>query len=178
MLSATQAAHHSHADLLRYIIAGVDPGKMSAIACLDLDGELVGLSTGRFAGLQWFVDSLRSAGSPVVLASDRKKPDRTVEKLASIFDAVLFAPENDISLERKRSMAGASTSNPHERDALSAALTAYNAYAAKLRHAAKIAGESSASADRVKAMVIRKYSVHEAISGARAGRRLVRQARG
>ncbi len=163
---------------MRYVIAGIDTGKTAAVACVDLDGILVSANSGRFAGMQWFVDSLRSAGSPVIVASDKREPDKTVEKLASIFDAVLFTPESDISLERKRELAAGSVANPHERDALSAALTAYNAYAAKLRHAAKIAGASDAPADRVKAMVIRKYSVHEAISGGRVGRRLVRKSRG
>jgi predicted RNase H-like nuclease (RuvC/YqgF family) len=163
---------------LRYVIAGIDTGKTAAIACVDLDGILVSVDSGRFAGMQWFVGSLRSVGSPVVVASDKRKPDKAVEKLASIFDAVLFTPESDISMARKRELAAGSVSNPHERDALSAALTAYNAYAAKLRHAAKVAWESDAPADRIKAMVIRKYSVHEAISGRSAGRRLVRRSGG
>lgn len=164
--------------MLKYVIAGIDTGKTSAIACLDLDGAILSTSTGRFAGMQWFVDSLRSAGSPVIVASDKKKPDRSVEKLASIFDAVLFAPYNDISLEKKRDLAGDSFANPHERDALAAAFTAYNAYAPKLRHAAKVAEQRKVPVDEIKAMVIRKYSIHEAISGERAGRRLVRKARG
>ncbi|MCL5100660.1 MAG: DUF460 domain-containing protein [Candidatus Marsarchaeota archaeon] len=41
-----------------YIIVGVDTGKTSAIACVDLSGRLVFTSTRRFGGIEWFVVSI------------------------------------------------------------------------------------------------------------------------
>ena len=160
---------------MKHIIVGVDTGKTAAIACLDLNGEVVRLSTGRFAGLQWFVDTITLTGSPVVIACDKKRPDSLVQKLASIFDAVLFVPETDISVLKKKDLAKHNFSNLHERDALAAARTAYRAYAGKLRQAERLANLGSAEPEKVKAMVIRKYSVHEAITSSAAGRRLVRR---
>jgi predicted RNase H-like nuclease (RuvC/YqgF family) len=160
---------------LKHIIAGIDPGKTAAIACLDLDGNVVRLATGRFAGLQWFVDTIAQTGSPVVIAGDKKRPDYLTEKLASIFDAVLFVPETDISVLKKKDLTHHGFANPHERDALAAARTAYRAYAGKLRQAERLASSKSAEADSIKAMVIKKYSVHEAVTGSGAGRRLVRR---
>ncbi len=154
---------------------GIDAGKTAAVACLDLDGNVIRLSSGRFAGLQWFVDTIRQAGSPVVIACDKKRPDDLVWKLASIFDAVLYVPGSDISVLKKQGLTNHRFSNLHERDALAAARTAFRAYAGKLRQAERMANEKHAESERVKAMVIKKYSVHEAISSGAAGRRLVRR---
>lgn len=162
---------------MKHLIVGIDAGKTAAVACIDLDGNVVKLATGRFVGLDWFVDVIKSTGQPVMISGDKKKPNSLVEKLSTIFDAVLFVPGVDISVEKKKSVARVKFENLHERDALAAAMIAYNAHAGKLRQAERQARESktSADADRVKAMVIKKYSVHEAISMKRAGRRLVRR---
>ena len=163
---------------MRHTIVGIDAGKTSALAFLGLDGKVVKLSTGRFVGLRWFVETIREVGSPVVIAGDKTRPDALIKKLSAIFDAVLFTPLNDISVERKRNIAGGNARNLHERDALAAATVAYNAYAPKLRHAERLARENSAEAERVMAMVIKRYSVDEAIRERDAGRRLVRRIRG
>ncbi len=157
---------------------GIDTGKTAAVACLDLDGKVSKLATGRFAGLEWFVDTIREAGSPVIIAADKKSPDSLVEKLAAIFDAVLFLPQADISVMKKKELTARRFANLHERDALAAAATAYNAYAGKLRQAERIAKESNAEPEGVKSMVIRKYSVDEAIKKREAGRRFVRSMHG
>ena len=163
---------------MKHLIVGINPGKTAAIACLDLDGNVVRLATGRFVSLEWFVSTLKDTGLPVVVACDKKRPMGLIQKLASIFDAVLFLPGTDISVEKKRNLTVHKYANLHERDALAAALIAYNAYAGKLRQAERIAREKEVEADRVKAMVIKKYSVHEALGGSNPGRRLVRRMQG
>ncbi len=157
---------------------GIDPGKTAAIACLDLDGRVARLATGRFAGLQWFIEQIKVTGLPVVIAGDKKRPDSLVEKLATIFDAVLFVPGSDISVEKKKNIVSGAASNLHERDALAAATIAYNSYAGKLRQAERLAKQSNAETDHVKAMVIKKYSVYEVLNNKNAGRRLVRRFQG
>ncbi len=163
---------------MRYLIVGIDTGKTAAIACLDLDGNIVKLVTGRFVGLDWYINMIRETGSPVMIASDKKRPDSLIQKLATIIDAVLFLPENDMSVAKKNNLTTQRFENLHERDALAAATTAYNAYSGKLRQAERIAKEKNAEAEKVKAMVIKKYSVHEAVNSKNAGRRLVRSMRG
>lgn len=163
---------------MRHVIVGIDPGKTSAIACIDLDGRVVLLASKRFAGLTWFVASARGAGSPVVIASDKKRPVDTVSKIAAIFDAVLFVPESDISVSKKKAVQreDESVENLHQRDALTAARVAYNHYSNKLKQAERLAREKgSTEIDEVKAMVIRKYSVSEALTKKKTGRRLVRR---
>ncbi|MEM3212149.1 MAG: DUF460 domain-containing protein [Candidatus Micrarchaeaceae archaeon] len=153
-----------------HLIVGVDGGKTAAIAFLDLNGELEGLYTGRFVSLSWFVDKIKQAGVPVIIASDKKKPERVAKRLAAIFSAELFTPNSDISTEKKSELAG-KTGNLHERDALAAARAAYNAHANKLKQIDKFANMHGADADKLKSLVIaRRYSMHEAAIGSRSGR--------
>lgn len=157
---------------MNHIIVGIDTGKTSAIACLDLDGRIVRLAVKPFAEFKWYIDSIREAGSPAIIASDKKKNNDTVTKLAAIFDAALYTPKEDISVMRKKELARTlHVANIHERDALSAAIFAYNSYSSKLKQAERMArGSSKDEVDRIKAMVVKKHSVREAMEGKTAGR--------
>lgn len=157
---------------MAYIIVGIDTGKTAALACLDLDGTPIYMNVKPFADMRWFIDNMRKAGSPVVVASDKKKNNDTIAKIAAIFDAALYTPKEDISVSKKKEFAKAwKIKSMHERDALSAALIAYNHYSSKLKQAERISGESSkAEIDRIKAMVIKKHSVREAMEKRKAGR--------
>jgi hypothetical protein len=151
---------------MKHIIAGIDPGKHAAVACIDLDGKVVHLATGLFVGTEWLVGQIGRAGSPVVIASDKKRPDDTPKKIAAIFGAVLFSSDYDISVKRKHELARIhKVGTAHERDALSAAITAYNSYKNKLNQAGSFAKKNGiGDMDMVKAMVIKRYSMHEAIT--------------
>lgn len=152
---------------MNHIIVGIDSGKRAAVACLDLDGKLVYLSNGTFVGLDWFVEKIRSAGTPVIIASDKKKPNKLSAKLSAIFAAVLFSTGYDIDVKSKQELARKyKFSNLHERDAMSAAVAAYNAYENKLNQAQRYAKERSfEDVDKIKALVIKRYSIHEALEG-------------
>ncbi len=166
--------------MLKHLIVGIDAGKTAAVACIDLNGKVVKLATGRFVGLDWFVDVIKGAGQPVMVSGDKKRPTQLAEKISTAFDAVLFVPGSDISVEKKRNLLDVKFDNLHERDALASAMMAYNAYSGKLRQAERQARESTtgADADLVKAMVIKKYSVDEVIGKRPAGRRFVRRMQG
>ena len=157
---------------MRYIIVGIDPGKTAAIACIGLDGSLVYIDYGISVGIEWFIERIKGAGTPLVIASDKKRAGKTISKLSAIFGALLYTPERDISVEKKKKASeGMSIENPHERDALAAAKAAYNVYANKLRQAGRIAAEKNSEAETVKARVIRRSSISEAIAGLGHGRR-------
>ena len=151
---------------MKHIIAGVDPGKRAAVACIDLDCNVVHLATGMFVGVGWFVEHIARSGSPVVIASDRREPDDMPRKLAAIFGATLFASGYDISVKRKHEIARTyKVGSQHERDALSAAISAYNSYKNKLNQAEVFSRKNGlADSDMVKAMVIKRYSMHEAMN--------------
>ncbi|MGC8587267.1 MAG: DUF460 domain-containing protein [Candidatus Micrarchaeia archaeon] len=159
---------------MQHIIVGIDPGKTAAIACLDLDGREVMLSYGRFVGIDWFVDNIRKAGIPIIIASDKKNSSAMVDRVAAIFGCTVFSPSKDISVQKKKEFIGASynAENLHERDALAAAKTAYYAYANKLKQAERIAREKGIpDVDKVKSMVVKRYSISEAILNKKSGRK-------
>ncbi|MCL5008658.1 MAG: DUF460 domain-containing protein [Candidatus Marsarchaeota archaeon] len=157
---------------MKHIVVGVDTGKTCAVACVDLNGNIVSLKTKRFAGLNWIVQVVTEAGSPVVVASDKKHANTQLAKLAAIFDAALFTPKDDISVSRKKEfMLPKKAANLHERDALTAAMSAYNAYSSKLNQIEHLAREKGVDdIDGVKALVVKKHSFHEAVTGKKTGR--------
>lgn len=157
---------------MRYLIVGVDTGKASSIAGLDLNGRVIGTKTMNCVGINWFVDKIKDMGSPVVIATDKKRANQTVAKLAAIFDSVLFTPKDDISVDKKELFLSTNkVSNLHERDALTAAFTAYNTYANKLNQVERMSREKGVmSIDEIKALVIKKSSFKEARLGMHNGR--------
>ncbi|MEM0201192.1 MAG: DUF460 domain-containing protein [Candidatus Micrarchaeaceae archaeon] len=157
---------------MQYIIVGIDTGKTSSIACIDLNGHILTTDTMSYVGINWFVDKIKNIGSPVIIATDKKRANSTVAKIASIFDSVLFTPKLDISVDKKEPFLSIKTiSNLHERDAITAAFAAYNKYSNKLNQIERMAKEKNIkNIDEIKALVIKKYSFKEAFFGIPNGR--------
>lgn len=119
---------------LKNLIVGLDPGTTTAIAALDLEGNLVHLSSSRQMSMSDTVEVLCKTGKPLVIASDVQYMPFSVEKVRRSFKAVAFSPKQDLSVESKVEMAGPyGYGNDHERDALAAALEAYRQYRQKFQ---------------------------------------------
>lgn len=149
-----------------HIIVGIDTGKTSAIACLSLDGKLLYSAHVRQADESWFISTIYSVGTPVIIASDKTEPtNNVIRKINANFNAIIFYPEKIITQKEKKQLARvAGLKDQHERDAYSAALKAYNVHSNKLRQAERIANSMHISnTDAIKAKVIKRYSVNEAI---------------
>ena len=144
------------------IIVGVDPGTTIAVAALNLDGELVGLISSRVMSVSDAVGYIREKGKPVVVATDVVPPPATVEKIKRSFKATLFVPNERISVDEKVKLARPyGYGNDHERDALAAAVKAYNAYKNKF---AQIERKAPAHmTDDVKAMAVEGTAIDTAI---------------
>jgi predicted RNase H-like nuclease (RuvC/YqgF family) len=159
---------------MAHMIVGVDPGKTSAIACIGLDGKLIGTAHKSQAGAGWIIESISELGTPSIVAVDKKTPSKIAERVNAAFHSRMFIPDKDISTAEKRpAAAAAGIKNQHERDAYAAAIKAYNAYANKLKQAERISKEmkvSESSIDAIKAKVLDRYSVKEAIEGRKANR--------
>lgn len=157
---------------MKHIIVGVDPGKTSAIACLSLDGSLIMSAHAVSAGMPWVLDRIMETGTPSIIATDRKVPGEAVRKINAAFSSRLFIPSKDISTMEKRDLARrVGIKNPHERDAYAAAVKAYRSYANKLNQAEHITRDSgTADSDSIKAKIIQKYSISEAMLGRKANR--------
>jgi len=155
-----------------YLIVGIDPGKTAAIACLDMQGRLLFLSSKKLAGIGWFVDTVKTIGTPVIISFDKKNSGKTIRKLAAIFGAKVYLPKSDVSVDKKKKMTeNVNISNLHERDALVSAMMAYNAHANKFKQAERLAKERNFDKrDYLKALVVKRYSIDEVIKGKRSGR--------
>ena len=147
----------------RYLIVGIDPGTTTAVAALDLDGNLLHLASSRQMNMGDIVESLCRVGKPLIIASDVQEMPYSVEKIRRAFSAVAYTPKQDVSVETKVELTAAFPySNDHERDALSAARDAYRQYRHKFQNLLKRIPPGH-DLDEVRARVIRGQSLDQVI---------------
>ena len=147
----------------RYLIVGIDPGTTTALAALDLDGNLLHLESSRQMNMSGVIEALYKVGKPLVIASDVQEMPYTVEKIRRVFSAVAYTPKQDTSVEAKLELtAGYPYANVHERDALSAALDAYRQYQHKFRNLIKRIPPGH-DLDEVRARVIRGQALDQVL---------------
>ena len=147
----------------KFIIVGMDPGTTTAIAALDLEGNLLHLSSSRQTSLSDVIESLYKVGKPVVVATDVRDMPFSVEKVRRAFNAVAYAPRLDVSVDTKLEYTQPyKYMNDHERDALSAALEAYRHYNHKFQHVLKRVPPGQ-DLDEVRAGMIRGHSLEQVI---------------
>lgn len=147
-----------------YIIVGLDPGTTTGIAALNLSGEPVDLISSRALSSSDVIEWIAARGRPLVVATDVTPTPGSVEKVKRAFNAVLYSPGGDIPSEEKIALGKEfGYKNDHERDALAAALSAFKKYKNKFLQVEKKA-PSEIDPDEVKALVVRGYSIENAIS--------------
>ena len=69
----------------RYLIVGIDPGTTTAVAAVDLDGNLLHLGSSRQMSMGDVVESLYRVGKPIIVASDVQEMPHSVEKIRGLF---------------------------------------------------------------------------------------------
>ncbi|MEM2094313.1 MAG: DUF460 domain-containing protein [Candidatus Bathyarchaeia archaeon] len=155
------------------ILVGIDPGTTCGIAVLTLDGRPIRIESHRNMSRGDLIRVLAESGDPVLFASDVVPHPQFLAKLAKSFDAVVFEPESDLSAVEKQAIAKEfeqtyklEIKDQHQRDALAAVAKAFNHYKAKF---VNIEDEIrkldiQISMDDVKTLVIRGYSIQNAIS--------------
>ena len=147
-----------------YIIVGLDPGTTTGIAALNLSGELVDLISSRAMSSSDVIEWIAARGRPLVVATDVFPTPGSVEKVKRAFNAVLYSPGGDIPAEEKIALGKEfGYKNDHERDALAAAISAFKKYRNKFLLVEKKV-PSEIDPDEVKALVVRGYSIENAIA--------------
>lgn len=156
-----------------YIIAGIDPGKTCGIACLDLNGRLVLKDHRIYGGFNWMVSAIGNAGIPVIVASDKPGASDIVKRINSAFNSRLFSSEREFRIAEKRDAArNLQIKDPHERDAYTAAISAYHAYENKFKQIEHLGRQRNIpDIDIIKAKVVGKRSISEAIENRNANRK-------
>ena len=147
-----------------YIIVGLDPGTTTGIAALDLRGELVDLISARAMSSSDVIEWIAARGRPLVVATDVFPTPGAVEKVKRSFNAVLFTPGADVPAEEKIALGKEfGYKNDHERDALAAAISAFKRHKNKFQQVEKKV-PAEIDPDEVKALVVRGYSIENAIA--------------
>ena len=147
----------------RYLIVGIDPGTTTAVAAIDLDGNLMHLQSSRQMNMADVIESLYRTGKPLIIASDVQPMPYSVEKIRRAFSAVAYSPKQDTSVEMKMELtAPFQYGNDHERDALSAALDAYRQYRNKFQNLTKRVPPGH-DLDEVRAGVIRGQALEHVL---------------
>ncbi|WP_224270476.1 DUF460 domain-containing protein [Haloprofundus salinisoli] len=111
------------------VIVGIDPGTTTAVAVADLDGNVLDVYSTRTDDTAGVIEWLIERGRPTIVAADVQPMPETVEKFRRSFEAVGWAPSADLPVDEKlHRTRNVDYDNDHERDALAAALFAYDAH--------------------------------------------------
>ncbi len=122
------------------VIVGIDPGTTTAAATVGLEGEVLDVLSTRTADTAAVIEWIIEHGRPIIVAADVTPMPETVEKIRRSFDAAGWIPERDLPVDvKKHRTREVSYDNDHERDAIAAALGAYDAHSDQFdRIAAKV----------------------------------------
>ncbi|TQQ82542.1 DUF460 domain-containing protein [Halonotius terrestris] len=109
------------------VIVGIDPGTTTAAAVVSLDGRVLATFSSRTADTAAVTEWLIEQGRPLIVAADVTPIPQTVEEFRRSFEATAWTPESDLPVDEKlHRTRDHEYENDHERDALAAALYAYD----------------------------------------------------
>ncbi|WP_327053319.1 DUF460 domain-containing protein [Halomicrococcus gelatinilyticus] len=121
-----------------HVLVGIDPGTTTAVALVDLDGTLLDVWSTRTADTAEVIEWIISRGRPVVVAADVTPMPETVEKIRRSFDAAGWTPERDLPVDEKQHRTrDHDYDNDHQRDAMAAALYAFDRHEDQFRRIAR-----------------------------------------
>lgn len=106
------------------LLVGVDPGSTSAVAAIDLEGEIKLLESRKNFPKEEIIKSIIQVGKPVLVTSDKEKLPGTVDKISTSLGVRSFEPKNDLSQEKKKELGIGE--NSHECDASASCFYAKN----------------------------------------------------
>jgi len=120
-----------------HVVVGIDPGTTTAVALLDLDGSVLDVWSTRTADTAEVIEWIIEHGRPVLVAADVEPMPETVEKMRRSFDAGGWIPDRDLPVDEKLHRTREQPyDNDHERDALAAALFAFDDHAEQFERVA------------------------------------------
>lgn len=117
------------------LIVGVDPGTTLGLAALDLNGELLLLTSGKNLSKNDVLSILFGMGVPALVASDRAVAPHFASELAASLGATVFLPSREATVQEKNRFVEEASGkfetyavDEHQTAALYAALKAYAHY--------------------------------------------------
>ena len=140
------------------LIVGLDIGTTSAVSIHDLKKNLLYLKSRKNFSTSNIVKQIIIFGTPLIIATDKQNVPQKIRKIAASFNAKVFSPDHDLTIEEKERIVNISMRDSHERDALSASLFAFKFYSPQF-NTIDMNLESlnmKEHSDKVKEMIIRK----------------------
>ncbi len=112
-----------------HVIVGIDPGTTTAVAVVGIDGTVFDVLSTRTADTAAVIEWIIERGRPLIVAADVTPMPKTVEKIRRSFDAAGWVPSRDLPVDVKQHRTREEAyDNDHERDAIAAALGAFDAH--------------------------------------------------
>jgi predicted RNase H-like nuclease (RuvC/YqgF family) len=159
----------------KQLILGIDPGTTCGVAILTLDASLLYLKSRKGLTRGEITRQVMEYGRPLLVAADVTPAPAFVKKLAHMLNAVLFVPDAILGAAEKREITrlyaekhAIPLRNAHARDALAAAIKAFQRYKNKFEQIEVEAQRVVAhgSLDEVKALVVRGQPIQRALDAA------------
>ncbi len=157
---------------MNILIAGVDPGSTIGISILDLNGNLIKITSFRNKGVDFVIKKLIKFGKIAIIGSDVNPVPKLIEKISKSLGCKLVLPRKSLTSSQKHNIIGRffekryRYKNKHEKDSLCAAIIAlrfYNVLFNKIDN--KIKDKRKAS--KIKRLVLLKnVSIKEALKWA------------
>ncbi|MFC4439812.1 MULTISPECIES: DUF460 domain-containing protein [Natrialbaceae] len=112
-----------------HVLVGIDPGTTTAVAIVSLEGEVLDVWSSRTSDTADVIEWIVERGRPIVVAADVTPMPETVEKFRRSFDAAGWTPTNDLPIDEKQHRTREEPyDDDHQRDAMAAALYAFDAH--------------------------------------------------
>ncbi|PSQ04989.1 DUF460 domain-containing protein [Halobacteriales archaeon QS_6_71_20] len=147
------------------VIVGIDPGTTTAAAVIGLDGAIFDVFSTRTADTAGVIEWLIERGRPVIVAADVTPMPETVERFRRSFEAAGWTPTSDLPVDEKLHRTREATyDNDHERDALAAALFAFDDHEDQF---ARVGEQTPAGVDRAE-VIARVVADEQSVEGALA----------
>ncbi len=110
-----------------HVLVGIDPGTTTAVSIVSLDGKVLDVWSSRLSDRADVIEWIIERGRPVIVAADVTPIPETVEKFRRSFDAAGWTPQRNIPIDEKQHRTRAvAYDDDHQRDALAAALFAFD----------------------------------------------------
>ncbi|GAA0205360.1 DUF460 domain-containing protein [Halobaculum roseum] len=145
------------------VIVGIDPGTTTAAAVVGLDGTVFDVHSTRTADTADVIEWLIERGRPVIVAADVTPMPETVERFRRSFDAAGWTPNSDLPVDEKLHRTREEAyDNDHERDALAAALFAFDDHEDQFE---RVGRQTPAGIDRAE-VIARVVADEQSVEGA------------
>ncbi len=143
------------------VIVGIDPGIITAISIIDINGNFVALESRRHFSKDNIIEYISRYGEPIIVGCDVSNPPRLVKKISSTFNSKLILPSKNMTTKKKMKLVKKFEKfikNKHERDALASAIFAYHKVLPLLKRVDKVVKDNTKK-EEIKAMVIKKKKI-------------------